>query len=185
MQVFDASRPCVAAQAVGIAQGAVDLAVDYATRRQVFGRPLATHEGIQMKLATMEAEIVAARALAYQASAMVDEGHPRVTKFASAAKLVASDVAMRVTTQAVDVLGGNGYLRGFPAERMMRDAKVLQIYEGANDIQRLVLAREMAAEAEGRDPVWPEWMPGAPGVASGEGPGARAEREKEGEPAGA
>lgn len=173
MKCFDFSRPCVATQAVGVAQGAVDLALDYATRRQVFDRPLAAHEGVQMKLAAMEAEIVAARALAYQASAMVDEGHPRTTKFSSAAKLVASEVAMRATTQAVDVLGGNGYLRGFPAERMMRDAKVLQIYEGANDIQRLVLAREMAADAESRDPVWPEWMPGATGVASGEGPEAR------------
>jgi len=173
MQCFDFSRPCVATQAVGVAQGAVDLALDYATRRQVFDQPLAAHQGVQMKLAAMEAEILAARALAYQASAMVDEGHPRTTKFSSAAKLVASEVAMRATTQAVDVLGGNGYLRGFPAERMMRDAKVLQIYEGANDIQRLVLAREMAGEAESREAVWPEWMPGAPGVASGEGPEAR------------
>ena len=83
------------------------------------------------------------------------------------AKLAASDAAMRVTTEAVQVLGGNGYLLEFPAERMMRDAKVLQIYEGANEIQRLVIARQMLKQAEARDPVWPESMPGAPGVATG------------------
>ena len=118
MKCFDFSRPCVAAQAVGLAQGAVDLALDDASRRQVFGQPLAMHEGVQTKLASMEAEILSARALAYQAAAMVDEGHPRVTKFASAAKLVASEVAMRVTTQGVDVLA--------PDLRAGRDAPVLR-----------------------------------------------------------
>jgi alkylation response protein AidB-like acyl-CoA dehydrogenase len=168
MKTFDRSRPAVAAQAVGVGQGAIDLALDYAMRRHTFGQPLMGHEGVQFKLAEMEAEIAAARALGYQAATFVDEGDPRMTKLAAAAKLVASDTAMRVTTDAVQILGGNGYLKDFPAERMMRDAKVLQIYEGANEIQKLVIARQMVGQAAGRDPVWPESMPGAPGVVSGE-----------------
>ena len=154
MQTFDASRPTVASQAVGLAQGAIDLALDYARRRETFGKPLIEHEGIQFKLARLEAQVAAARALAYQAATFVDEGDPRMTKLSAAAKLVASDTAMRVTTEAVQVLGGNGYLKEFPAERMMRDAKVLQIYEGANEIQMLVIARQMVAEAEERGVVW-------------------------------
>ena len=161
MATFDRSRPTVAAQAVGLAQGAVDLAVDYAARRHAFGQPLLGHQGIQFKLAQMEADVAAARALTYQAATAVDAASPELTKLASMAKLIASDTAMRVTTEAVQVLGGNGYLKDFPAERMMRDAKVLQIYEGANEIQRLVIARALAAEARGRDPLWPECMPGA------------------------
>ena len=168
MMTFDRSRPAVAAQAVGVGQGATDLALEYALRRHTFGKPLMEHEGIQFKLAGMEADVAAARALTYQAASAVDEGDPRLTKLASAAKLVASDTAMRVTTEAVQVLGGNGYLKEFPAERMMRDAKVLQIYEGANEIQRLVVARQMVKAAMERDPVWPESMPGEEGVASGE-----------------
>jgi alkylation response protein AidB-like acyl-CoA dehydrogenase len=169
MMTFDRSRPGVAAQGVGIGQGAIDLALDYALRRHAFGRPLVDHQGIQFKLAGMEAEVAAARALTFQAATFVDEGDPRTTKLAAMAKLVATDAAMRATTEAVQVLGGNGYLRDFPAERMMRDAKVLQIYEGSNEIQRLVIARTMLRQAMARDPVWPECMPGAPGVESGEG----------------
>jgi alkylation response protein AidB-like acyl-CoA dehydrogenase len=160
MATFDRSRPTVAAQAVGLGQGAVDLAVDYAARRHAFGEPLLGHQGIQFKLAQMEADVAAARALVYQAATAVDEGDPALTKLASMAKLIASDTAMRVTTEAVQVLGGNGYLKDFPAERMMRDAKVLQIYEGANEIQRLVIARALAREAREREPLWPECMPG-------------------------
>jgi len=167
MATFDRSRLTVAAQAVGVGQGAVDLALDYASRRHVFGRPLFEHEGVQLKLAGMEADLAAARALTFQAATFADENEPRLTKLSAAAKLVASDTAMRVTTEAVQILGGNGYLTAFPAERMMRDAKVLQIYEGANEIQRLVIARQMAKQAAEREPVWPECMPGAPGVASG------------------
>jgi alkylation response protein AidB-like acyl-CoA dehydrogenase len=115
----------------------------------------------------MEADVAAARALTFQAATFVAEGDPRTTKLSAMAKLVASDTAMRVTTEAVQVLGGNGYLKDFPAERMMRDAKVLQIYEGANEIQRLVIARQMAKALAEREPVWPELMPGAPGVAVG------------------
>jgi alkylation response protein AidB-like acyl-CoA dehydrogenase len=186
MMTFDRSRPAVAAQAVGVGQGAIDLALDYAMRRHAFGQPLLGHEGVQFKLAGMEAEIAAARALTYQAATFVDEGDPRTTKIAAAAKLVATDTAMRVTTEAVQILGGNGYLKGFPAERMMRDAKVLQIYEGANEIQRLVIARQMLEQAKGRDPIWPESMPGAPGVASGESaPGPEEQTGAEQEAAGA
>ena len=161
MATFDRSRPTVAAQAVGLAQGAIDLALDYAVRRHSFGRPLMGHQGVQFKLAEMETQVAAARALAFQAATAIDEDDPRLTKLASMAKMFASDTAMRVTTDAVQILGGNGYLKDFPAERMMRDAKVLQIYEGANEIQCLVIARKLAQEAAERDPVWPECMPEA------------------------
>ncbi len=156
MRTFDSSRPTVASQAVGLGQGAIDLALDYARRRETFGKPLIEHEGVQFKLAGLEARVAAARALAYQAATCVDERDPRMTKLAASAKLVASDVAMEATTEAVQVLGGNGYLKEFPAERMMRDAKVLQIYEGANEIQMLVIARQMVAEAEERGVIWEE-----------------------------
>jgi alkylation response protein AidB-like acyl-CoA dehydrogenase len=175
MATFDRSRPTVAAQAVGLGQGAIDLAVDYAARRHVFGQPLLSHQGMQFKLADMEAEVAAARALTFQAATAVDEDDPRLTKLAAMAKMKASDAAMQVTTEAVQVLGGNGYLKDFPAERMMRDAKVLQIYEGANEIQRLVIARALAKQAAGREPMWPECMPGADGIAQGKG----AEERKE------
>ena len=122
----------------------------------------------------------AARALTFQAATFVAEGDPRMTKLSAMAKLVASDTAMRVTTEAVQVLGGNGYLKDYPAERMMRDAKVLQIYEGANEIQRLVIARQMAKQAADREPMWPECMPGSEGLARGQG----AEEPRE-EPVGA
>ena len=168
MMTFDRSRPGVASQGVGIAQGAIDLALDYALRRHAFGKPLLDHQGIQFKLAAMEAEVAAARALTFQAATFVDEADERMTKLSAMAKLMATDAAMRVTTEAVQVLGGNGYLRDYPAERMMRDAKVLQIYEGSNEIQKLVIARAMLRQALERDPVWPECMPGAQGVESGE-----------------
>lgn len=168
MQTFDRSRPVVAAQAVGLAQGAIDLAVDYAMRRHTFGRPLLEHQGIQFKLAGLEAATAAARALTHQAAAAVDAGDPAMTKLASMAKLTAGDTAMRVTEEAVQVLGGNGYLKDFPAERMMRDAKVLQIYEGANEIQRLVVARQLVKQAAVREPVWQECMPGSHGIADGQ-----------------
>lgn len=174
MHTFDHSRPTVASQAVGVGQGAVDLALDYSTRRHSFGRPLIEHEGVQFKLAELEAEVAAARALTFQAATFADEDDPRATKISAAAKLIASDAAMRATTEAVQILGGNGYLKEFPAERMMRDAKVLQIYEGANEIQKLVIARQMIAQANDREPVWPGAMPGAPGVESGERPAAPA-----------
>jgi alkylation response protein AidB-like acyl-CoA dehydrogenase len=169
MATFDRSRPTVAAQAVGIGQGAIELAADYALRRHAFGKPLFDHQGIQFKLAGMEADVAAARALTYQAASMVDTGDPGLSKTASMAKMLASDTAMRVTTEAVQVLGGNGYLRDFPAERMMRDAKVLQIYEGANEIQKLVIARHMAKEAAGREPLFSACMPGTEDIDPGQG----------------
>jgi alkylation response protein AidB-like acyl-CoA dehydrogenase len=168
MRTFDRSRPGVAAQAVGLGQGAIDLALDYALRRETFGRPLLDHQGVQFKLAGLEAEVAAARALTFQAATFSELGDPRTTKVVAMAKLMASDAAMRATTEAVQVLGGNGYLKDFPAERMMRDAKVLQIYEGANEVQQMVVARAMRKQAEGREPVWPECMPeeaGAPAPA--------------------
>src|SRR5829696_2152005 len=181
MATFDRSRPTVAAQAVGLGQGAIDLAVDYAARRHAFGEPLLGHQGLQFKLADMEAEVAAARALTFQAATAIDEDDPRLTKLAAMAKMKASDAAMRVTTEAVQVLGGNGYLKDFPAERMMRDAKVLQIYEGANEIQRLVIARALAKQAADREPMWPECMPGAEGLA--EGQGAEGQAKEVGAPA--
>src|SRR3954469_9075832 len=182
MQTFDRSRPVVAAQAVGLAQGAIDLAVDYAMRRHTFGKPLFEHQGIQFKLAGLEAETAAARALVYQTAAAVDVGDPAMAKLASMAKMFAADTAMHVTEEAVQVLGGNGYLKDFPAERMMRDAKVLQIYDGTNEIQRLVVARNVLEQASGRDPVWPECMPGTHGIADGPPASPPEEQGKQGQP---
>jgi len=179
MATFDRSRPTVAAQAVGIGQGAIELAADYALRRHAFGRPLFDHQGIQFKLAGLEAEVAAARALTYQAASMIDTGDKGLTKTASMAKMLASDTAMRVTTEAVQVLGGNGYLRDFPAERMMRDAKVLQIYEGANEIQKLVIARHMAKEAGAREPLFPSCMPGSEDIDRGQGADANGKGKAE------
>ncbi len=143
MGTFDRSRPTVAAQAVGLGQGAIDLAVDYAVRRHAFGEPLLGHQGIQFKLADMEADVAAARALTYQAATAVDDGDPRLTKLASMAKLKASDAAMRVTTEAVQVLGGNGYLKDYATERYYRDAKQLMLVEGTSQIHRLIIHRAL------------------------------------------
>ncbi|MFI5313415.1 MAG: acyl-CoA dehydrogenase family protein [Candidatus Dormibacteria bacterium] len=143
MRVLDRSRPGVAAQALGIAQGALDYAVSYAKERKQFGQAIAEFQAIQFMIADMETQTAAARALVYQASQLIDEGSRDVTHFASLAKLVASDAAMRVTTDAVQVLGGYGYVNEYPVERMMRDAKITQIYEGTNQIQRLVIARSL------------------------------------------
>ncbi len=180
MATFDHSRPSVGAQGVGLAQGAVELATDYALRRHAFGKPLLDHQGIQFKLAGLETKIAASRALTYQAAAAVDRQDPQLSKLASMAKLMATDTAMEATTEAVQVLGGNGYLKDFPAERMMRDAKVLQIYEGANEIQKLVIARHMARAATGRDSLWADFLPGArTGIEEGQGAQDRGERSSE------
>ncbi|MGI8847363.1 MAG: acyl-CoA dehydrogenase family protein [Candidatus Dormibacteria bacterium] len=143
MQVLDRSRPGVAAQALGIAQGALDYATGYARERRQFGKAIGEFQAIQFMLADMEAQTQAARAIVYQASQMIDDRSDEVTHFAAIAKLFASDTAMRVTTDAVQVLGGYGYVREYPVERMMRDAKITQIYEGTNQIQRLVIARDL------------------------------------------
>ena len=146
MRTLDYSRPTIAAQALGIAQGAFDVAARYATEREQFGKPIAHFEGLQFLLADMAMEIEAARLLVYRAASLVDAHDPRMTYFASVAKCFAADTAMRVTTDAVQVLGGYGYMKEYPVERMMRDAKITQIYEGTNQIQRLVIAREMLKE---------------------------------------
>jgi len=149
MRILDRSRPGVAAQALGIAQGATDYALDYAKTRETMGRPIAQHQLIQAKLADMETECEAARGLLYRFGRMVDEGvdGAELTKASAMAKLKCGDVAMAVTTEAVQILGGYGYIKEYPVERFMRDAKITQIYEGTQEIQRLVIAREMVKES--------------------------------------
>ncbi len=143
MMTLDRSRPVIAAQAVGIAQAGLDFATRYAKERVQFGGPLAQLQGIQFMLADMATQVEAARLLAYHAAALADENSPQLTYYAAAAKLFASDAAMRVTTDAVQIAGGYGYMIDFPAERYMRDAKITQIYEGTNQIQRVVIARQL------------------------------------------
>ncbi len=140
---LERTRLGAAAQAVGIAQGATDYAVQYARERRQFGRAINEFQGIQFKLADMQTKTAAARELLYQACAMVDRGDPRSAQYSSMAKLFCSDTAMEVTVEAVQVLGGYGYVKEYPVERMMRDAKITQIYEGTNEIQRLVIARTL------------------------------------------
>jgi alkylation response protein AidB-like acyl-CoA dehydrogenase len=144
LATLDRSRLGVAAQAVGIAQGATDHAAAYARERRQFGRPIAEFQGIQFKLADMETRTAAARELLYAACAKVDRGERDMGKYSAMAKLFASDTAMAVTVEAVQVLGGYGYVTEYPVERYLRDAKITQIYEGTNEIQRLVIARTQA-----------------------------------------
>jgi alkylation response protein AidB-like acyl-CoA dehydrogenase len=143
MATLDRSRLGAAAQALGIAQGATDYAVAYARERIQFGEPINRFQGIQFKLADMETQCAAARELLYQACAKVDRGDADVGKYTAMAKLFCSDIAMNVTIEAVQVLGGYGYVKEYPVERMMRDAKITQIYEGTSEIQRLVIARTL------------------------------------------
>jgi alkylation response protein AidB-like acyl-CoA dehydrogenase len=143
MRTLDYSRPAIAAQAVGIMQGALDFAARYATERSQFGKRLSELDVIRSMLADMAMRVEAGRVLTYRALAACDAGDPRMTFHSSVAKCVASDNAMSVTTDAVQVLGGYGYVREYPVERFMRDAKITQIYEGTNQIQRLVVAREL------------------------------------------
>ena len=145
MHTLDRSRPTIGAQAVGIAQGALDYAVGYMQERRTFGRPLADNQGLQWMAADAAIRIEAARTLVYRACALVDEGDPHgdLGMIGAAAKCFASDVAMQVTTDCVQLLGGYGYTTEFPVERMMRDAKITQIYEGTNQIQRMVVAKKL------------------------------------------
>jgi alkylation response protein AidB-like acyl-CoA dehydrogenase len=143
MGTLDRSRLGVAAQAVGIAQGATDYAAAYSRERTQFGKPINSFQAIQFKLADMETKCAAGRELLYQAAAKVDRGDPDIGKYSAMAKLFCSDAAMDVTVEAVQVLGGYGFVKEYPVERMMRDAKITQIYEGTNEIQRLVIARTM------------------------------------------
>jgi alkylation response protein AidB-like acyl-CoA dehydrogenase len=145
MHTLDRTRPSIAAQAVGIAQGAIDYAAGYMKERKQFGKPIAEFQGLQFMLADMAMKVEAARVLTYKACALIDEGDPdgELNSIGAMAKCFASDVAMEVTTNAVQLLGGVGYTSDFPVERMMRDAKITQIYEGTNQIQRIVIARNV------------------------------------------
>ena len=146
MKTLDTSRPGVAAQAVGIAQGALDHALDYARTRVQFGAPISSFQAIQHMLADMGTQVEAARALTYSVARLVDSGAKSVSKESAMAKLFASDVAMKVAVDAVQILGGYGYMRDYPVEKFMRDAKITQIYEGTNQIQRNVIAANMIKE---------------------------------------
>ncbi len=145
MKTLDHTRITIAAQAVGVAQGALDYALGYAKEREQFGRPIADNQGLQFLLADMGMKVEAARQLTYAAAGRSERGDKDLTFFGASAKCFASDVAMQVTTDAVQVLGGYGYTRDYPVERMMRDAKITQIYEGTNQVQRIVAARQLLA----------------------------------------
>jgi butyryl-CoA dehydrogenase len=147
MMTLDLARPGVAAQALGLAQGAFELALEYTGRRKQFGQTISSFQGIQWMLADMATQIEAARQLVYAAARAVDAGVKNVGKLSAMAKLMATDVAMRVTTDAVQLFGGYGYCKDYPIEKYMRDAKITQIYEGTNQIQRLVIARSILREA--------------------------------------
>jgi alkylation response protein AidB-like acyl-CoA dehydrogenase len=147
MMTLDRARPGVAAQAVGLAQGALDLALEYTHNRKQFGQSVSSFQGIQWMLADMASQIEAARALVHYAARVIDSGHKHISKVSAMCKLIATDMAMKVTTDAVQLFGGYGYCKDFPIEKYMRDAKITQIYEGTNQIQRLVIARNMMREA--------------------------------------
>jgi butyryl-CoA dehydrogenase len=146
MKTFDKTRPGVAAQALGIAQGALDEALIYSKKREQFGKSISSFQDIQFKLAEMATLIEAARALIYSVARLIDSGAERVSKESSMAKVFSSDVAVKVTSMAVQIFGGYGYLRNYPVEKMMRDAKITQIYEGTNEIQRNIIALNLIKE---------------------------------------
>jgi alkylation response protein AidB-like acyl-CoA dehydrogenase len=150
MKTLDHTRVTIAAQAVGVAQGALDYALDYAKERQQFGKSIAEFQGLQFLLADMGMKVEAARQLTYAAAGRSERGDKDLTFFGASAKCFASDVAMQVTTDAVQVLGGYGYTRDYPVERMMRDAKITQIYEGTNQVQRIVAARQLLAGVQSK-----------------------------------
>ncbi|WP_243845153.1 acyl-CoA dehydrogenase family protein [Mumia sp. ZJ1417] len=145
MQTLDHTRVTIAAQAVGVAQGALDYALGYVKERQQFRKPIAEFQGLQFMLADMGMKVEAARQITYAAAGRSERGDKDLTFFGAAAKAFASDTAMQVTTDAVQLLGGYGFTRDYPVERMMRDAKITQIYEGTNQVQRIVMARQLLA----------------------------------------
>jgi butyryl-CoA dehydrogenase len=147
MMTLDRARPGVAAQAVGLAQGALDLAIQYTHNRKQFGQSVSSFQGIQWMLADMASEVEAARALVHYAARVIDSGAKNISKVSAMCKLIATDTAMKVTTDAVQLFGGYGYCKDYPIEKYMRDAKITQIYEGTNQIQRLVIARALLREA--------------------------------------
>jgi alkylation response protein AidB-like acyl-CoA dehydrogenase len=148
MQTLDRSRPGIAAQAVGIAQGALDVAANYARERKQFGQRIGEFQMIQAMLADMDSRTEAARQLLYKACVEIEAGAADAARWASVSKLIAGDTAMAVTTDAVQVLGGYGYTDDYPVERMMRDAKITQLYEGTQQIQRLVIARALLGKPD-------------------------------------
>ena len=143
LATLDHTRPTIGAQAVGIAQGALDAAIAYVKERKQFGKPIADFQGVQFMLADMAMKLEAARLMVYTAAARAERGEPNLGFISSASKCFASDVAMEVTTDAVQLFGGYGYTTDFPVERFMRDAKITQIYEGTNQIQRVVMSRAL------------------------------------------
>lgn len=145
MKTLDHTRVTIAAQAVGVAQGALDYALGYVQERKQFGKPIADFQGLQFMIADMGMKVEAARQLTYAAAGRSERGDKDLTFFGAAAKAFASDTAMQVTTDAVQLLGGYGFTRDYPVERMMRDAKITQIYEGTNQVQRIVMARQLLA----------------------------------------
>jgi len=147
MKTFDMSRPGVAAQALGIGQGALDLAVKYAKQRHQFGKSISSFQGVQWMIADMATELEAARALIYATARMVDAGITGVSKESAMAQLYASDVAMKVSLDALQILGGYGYMKDYPIDKYVRDAKITQIYEGTNQIQRNIIALQVIKEA--------------------------------------
>lgn len=150
MATLDKSRPGIAAQAVGIAQGALDLTVEYAKKREQFGNPITSFQGIQFMLADMATQIEAARALTYAVCREIDRGAKKISKDSAMAKLFASDMAMKVTIDCVQIFGGYGYMKDYPIEKYMRDAKITQIYEGTNQIQRSIIAAKLIKENAGK-----------------------------------
>jgi alkylation response protein AidB-like acyl-CoA dehydrogenase len=160
MQVLDRSRPGVAAQGLGIAGGAIEYAGKYLLEREQFGKPIAHQQGLQWMLADMETRTCAARELLYRVGHMIDTDDTQtpvdtatLTRYSAMAKLICTDVAMDVSTDAVQLLGGYGYVQEYPVERMMRDAKITQIYEGTNQVQRLVIARNLLEELKRTEPI--------------------------------
>ena len=146
MKTFDQTRTGIAAQGVGLAQGALDAAIEYARERETFGKPIIAHQAVQHMLADMATQIEAARTLTYLAAKTADSNSKDLTKVSSMSKLFATDTAMKVTTDVVQIFGGYGYMRDYPVEKMMRDAKILQIYEGTNQIQRNVIGQHLIKE---------------------------------------
>ena len=147
MKTFDQTRPGIAARGVGLAQGALDAAIEYARERVTFGKPIIAHQAVQHMIADMATQIEAARALTYLSAQAADRNQKDLPKISAMSKLFATDVAMRVTTDVVQIFGGYGYMRDYPVEKMMRDAKILQIYEGTNQIQRSVIGQHLIKES--------------------------------------
>lgn len=150
MKTFDQTRPGIAAQGVGLAQGALDAAIEYARERVTFGKPIIAHQAVQHMIADMATQIEAARALTYLSAKAADKNPKDLPKISAMSKLFTTDVAMRVTTDVVQIFGGYGYMRDYPVEKMMRDAKILQIYEGTNQIQRSVIGQHIIKESAGK-----------------------------------